>query len=138
MATETPEPERTPTPSPLRDDELEPVPRDTRFVVRLVLALLVGLLAAGWASPSELAVVEQLYRHDWALTRQLLKKASDLDLLRLEIPPAYGGLGLVTAVLPLLLSGAVDRARGAGQVRPEVADRNISVPGIRHSHACAR
>src|SRR4029077_9843014 len=30
----------------------------------------------------------------WDLTRQLLKKASDLDLLRLEIPPAYGGLGL--------------------------------------------
>src|SRR4029077_7818139 len=30
----------------------------------------------------------------WDLTRQLLKKASDLDLLRLEIPEAYGGLGL--------------------------------------------
>ena len=48
MATETPEPDSAPTPSPLRDDELEPVPRDTRFVVRLVLALLVGLLAALW------------------------------------------------------------------------------------------
>ena len=41
-----------------------------------------------------LPVVEKLYHHDWALTRELLKKASDLDLLRLEIPPAYGGLGL--------------------------------------------
>ena len=38
--------------------------------------------------------MQRLYEHDWALTRQLLKKASELDLLRLEIPPAYGGLGL--------------------------------------------
>jgi alkylation response protein AidB-like acyl-CoA dehydrogenase len=36
----------------------------------------------------------QLYAHDWALTRQLLRKAADLDLTRLEIPVAYGGLGL--------------------------------------------
>jgi alkylation response protein AidB-like acyl-CoA dehydrogenase len=36
----------------------------------------------------------QLYAHDWELTRQLLRKAADLDLLRLEIPEAYGGLGL--------------------------------------------
>ena len=35
-----------------------------------------------------------LYAHDWAKTRELLKKAADLDLLRLEIPEAYGGLAL--------------------------------------------
>jgi alkylation response protein AidB-like acyl-CoA dehydrogenase len=35
-----------------------------------------------------------LYAHDWTKTRELLKKAADLDLLRLEIPEAYGGLGL--------------------------------------------
>jgi alkylation response protein AidB-like acyl-CoA dehydrogenase len=35
-----------------------------------------------------------LYSHDWGRTRELLKKAADLDLLRLEIPEAYGGLGL--------------------------------------------
>jgi alkylation response protein AidB-like acyl-CoA dehydrogenase len=32
--------------------------------------------------------------HDWEKTRELLKNAADLDLLRLEIPEAYGGLGL--------------------------------------------
>jgi len=36
----------------------------------------------------------RLYAHDWALTRELLRKAADIDLLRLEIPEAYGGLGL--------------------------------------------
>jgi alkylation response protein AidB-like acyl-CoA dehydrogenase len=35
-----------------------------------------------------------LYAHDWVKTRDLLKKAADLDLLRLEIPASYGGLGL--------------------------------------------
>jgi alkylation response protein AidB-like acyl-CoA dehydrogenase len=36
----------------------------------------------------------RLYAHDWELTRQLLRQAGELDLLRLEIPEAYGGLGL--------------------------------------------
>src|SRR6185437_13858833 len=38
----------------------------------------------------------RLYAHDWTKTRELLTKAADLDLLRLEIPTAYGGLGLDT------------------------------------------
>jgi alkylation response protein AidB-like acyl-CoA dehydrogenase len=36
----------------------------------------------------------KLYAHDWIETRELLKKAAELDLLRLEIPAEYGGLGL--------------------------------------------
>jgi alkylation response protein AidB-like acyl-CoA dehydrogenase len=55
---------------------------------------LFGQTAAEFMRKDVLPVVQRLYEHDWALTRQLLKKASDLDLLRLEIPPAYGGLGL--------------------------------------------
>jgi alkylation response protein AidB-like acyl-CoA dehydrogenase len=53
-----------------------------------------GQTAAEFMQKEVLPVVEQLYKHDWALTRQLMKKASDLDLLRLEIPAEYGGLGL--------------------------------------------
>src|SRR6266511_3251234 len=37
---------------------------------------------------------EQIYSKDWALTRELLVKAGELDLLRIDIPEAYGGLGL--------------------------------------------
>jgi alkylation response protein AidB-like acyl-CoA dehydrogenase len=55
---------------------------------------LFGQTAAEFMHKEVLPVVDKLYHHDWALTRELLKKASDLDLLRLEIPPAYGGLGL--------------------------------------------
>src|SRR6266508_4992284 len=55
---------------------------------------LFGQTASEFMQKEVLPVVERLYKHDWVLTRQLMKKASDLDLLRLEIPPAYGGLGL--------------------------------------------
>jgi alkylation response protein AidB-like acyl-CoA dehydrogenase len=55
---------------------------------------LFGQTASEFMHKEVLPVVEKLYHHDWALTRELLKKASELDLLRLEIPPAYGGLGL--------------------------------------------
>jgi alkylation response protein AidB-like acyl-CoA dehydrogenase len=55
---------------------------------------LFGQTAAEFMQKEVLPVVERLYKHDWTLTRELLKRASDLDLLRLEIPPAYGGLGL--------------------------------------------
>jgi alkylation response protein AidB-like acyl-CoA dehydrogenase len=55
---------------------------------------LFGRTASEFMHKEVLPVVEKLYHHDWALTRELLKKASELDLLRLEIPPAYGGLGL--------------------------------------------
>ena len=55
---------------------------------------LFGQTAAEFMQKEVLPVVDRLYKHDWDLTRQLLKKASELDLLRLEIPPEYGGLGL--------------------------------------------
>ncbi|MBI3491649.1 MAG: acyl-CoA dehydrogenase family protein [Acidobacteria bacterium] len=55
---------------------------------------LFGQTAAEFVRKEVLPVVERLYKHDWDLTRQLLRKAGELDLLRLEIPPEYGGLGL--------------------------------------------
>jgi alkylation response protein AidB-like acyl-CoA dehydrogenase len=53
-----------------------------------------GQTAAEFMQKEVLPVVDRLYKHDWDLTRQLMRKAADLDLLRLEIPPVYGGLGL--------------------------------------------
>src|SRR5262245_20845510 len=55
---------------------------------------LFGQTAAEFMQKEVLPVVDRLYKHDWELTRQLLRKASELDLLRLEIPVEYGGLGL--------------------------------------------
>jgi alkylation response protein AidB-like acyl-CoA dehydrogenase len=37
---------------------------------------------------------ERIYAKDWDFTRELLRAAAELDLLRIDIPEAYGGLGL--------------------------------------------
>ncbi len=55
---------------------------------------LFGRTAAEFMRQEVLPHEARLYAHDWALTRELLKKAAALDLLRLEIPEVYGGLGL--------------------------------------------
>src|SRR4029079_19516510 len=34
----------------------------------------------------------RIFAHDWDLTRELLRKAADIDLLRLPIPEAHGGV----------------------------------------------
>ncbi len=56
--------------------------------------LLFGRVAEDFMRTEVLPRQADLYAHDWALTRALLRKAADRDLLRLEIPETYGGLGL--------------------------------------------
>jgi alkylation response protein AidB-like acyl-CoA dehydrogenase len=53
-----------------------------------------GRTAAEFMRHEVLPREPQLYAHDWTLTRELLRTAAELDLARLEIPAAYGGLGL--------------------------------------------
>jgi alkylation response protein AidB-like acyl-CoA dehydrogenase len=55
---------------------------------------LFGQTAAEFMRREVLPNEAKLYAHDWVTTRELLQKAADLDLLRLEIPDEYGGLGL--------------------------------------------
>jgi alkylation response protein AidB-like acyl-CoA dehydrogenase len=55
---------------------------------------LFGQTAAEFMRNEVLPNEGRLFAHDWAFVRTLLRKAADLDLLRLEIPEAYGGLGL--------------------------------------------
>ncbi len=38
--------------------------------------------------------VDELEHHDWALARELVRKAADLGLISANIPEEYGGLGL--------------------------------------------
>jgi len=55
---------------------------------------LFGRTAAEFMRNEVLPCEQDLYAHDWALTRRLMQKAASLDLTRLEIPAAHGGLGL--------------------------------------------
>jgi alkylation response protein AidB-like acyl-CoA dehydrogenase len=56
--------------------------------------LLFGRVAEEFMRTEVLPRAEALYAHDWQLTRELIRKAADRDLARLEIPETYGGLGL--------------------------------------------
>ena len=56
--------------------------------------LLFGRVAEEFMRTEVLPVAPALYAHDWVLTRELIRKAAERDLTRLEIPEAYGGLGL--------------------------------------------
>jgi alkylation response protein AidB-like acyl-CoA dehydrogenase len=53
-----------------------------------------GRIAEDFMNTEVIPREQQIYDKDWALTRELLLKAGELDLLRLDIPEAYGGLGL--------------------------------------------
>jgi alkylation response protein AidB-like acyl-CoA dehydrogenase len=53
-----------------------------------------GRIAEDFMRTEVLPRAVQIYEKDWALARELLLKAGDLDLLRVDIPEAYGGLGL--------------------------------------------
>jgi alkylation response protein AidB-like acyl-CoA dehydrogenase len=55
---------------------------------------LFGQTAAEFMRNEVLPREQDLYAHDWNLTRELLRRAAALDLTRLEIPEAFGGLGL--------------------------------------------
>jgi alkylation response protein AidB-like acyl-CoA dehydrogenase len=55
---------------------------------------LFGQTAADFMRREVLPSANRLYAQDWVYTRELLRKAGELDLLRLEIPEVYGGLGL--------------------------------------------
>jgi len=53
-----------------------------------------GRIAEDFMRAEVLPRDERIHAKDWALTRELLLKAGELDLLRVDIPEAYGGLGL--------------------------------------------
>src|SRR6266542_1884583 len=53
-----------------------------------------GRIAEDFMRTEVVPHAERLYAKDWPFTRELLVKAGELDLLRIDIPEAYGGLGL--------------------------------------------
>ena len=53
-----------------------------------------GRIAEDFMRTEVLPHEQRLYDKDWRLTRELLLKAGELDLLRVDIPEAYSGLGL--------------------------------------------
>ena len=96
---------------------------------------LFGQTAAEFMRNEVLPNEHRLYAHDWAFTRELLKKAADLDLLRLEIPEAYGGLGLDK--ISAAYVGRADRAQSVVRrlARRAHVDRHAADRLLRHRRA---
>ena len=55
---------------------------------------MIGNVAEEFMRREVLPQTEAIYGKDWPVTRRLLLAAGDLDLLRIDVPEAYGGLGL--------------------------------------------
>ncbi len=55
---------------------------------------MIGQVAEEFMRREVLPRAEAIYGKDWPVTRELLLAAGELDLLRIDIPEAYGGLGL--------------------------------------------
>src|SRR5690348_7752620 len=54
----------------------------------------VGSTAREFVAREVLPEIEKLEDHDWETSRRLLRQAGDLGFGGVEIPVAYGGLGL--------------------------------------------
>lgn len=55
---------------------------------------MIGNVAEEFMRREVLPRTEQIYGKEWYVTRELLLQAGDLDLLRIDIPEAFDGLGL--------------------------------------------
>jgi alkylation response protein AidB-like acyl-CoA dehydrogenase len=60
-----------------------------------------------------LPVLDKLEQKDWTLARQLVKRAADLGLMGVDVPEAYGGVGL-DKVTSLLVSDRMSRSASFG------------------------
>src|SRR3954447_8469540 len=74
---------------------------------------LIGRTAQDFVDKEILPVLDQLETKDWALARDLVRRGADLGLLGVDVPEAYGGLGL-DKVTSLVVSEKLARAASFG------------------------
>src|SRR3982751_3584157 len=55
---------------------------------------LIGRTAQEFVDNEVLPLLDRLEEKDWTLARELVKKGAELGLLGVDVPEAYGGLGL--------------------------------------------
>ena len=105
------------TTSILRGGEwlLQPSPADSVFTPERMTDehRLIGRTAQEFVDNEVLPVLDRLEQKDWTLSRQLVRKAAELGLLGVDVPEAYGGLGL-DKVTSLVVSEKLARAASFG------------------------
>jgi alkylation response protein AidB-like acyl-CoA dehydrogenase len=74
---------------------------------------LIGQTAQQFVDGEILPVLDRLEQKDWALARTLVKRSGDLGLLGVDVPEAYGGVGL-DKVSSLVVSAKMASAASFG------------------------
>jgi alkylation response protein AidB-like acyl-CoA dehydrogenase len=74
---------------------------------------LIGQTAQQFVDGEVLPVLDRLEQKDWALARSLVKRSGDLGLLGVDVPDAYGGVGL-DKVSSLVVSAKMASAASFG------------------------
>jgi alkylation response protein AidB-like acyl-CoA dehydrogenase len=74
---------------------------------------LIGRTAQEFVDNEVLPLLDRLEQKDWGLSRELVKKAAALGLLGVDVPEAYGGLGLDKAT-SLVVSEKLARSASFG------------------------
>jgi alkylation response protein AidB-like acyl-CoA dehydrogenase len=74
---------------------------------------LIGRTAQAFVDNEILPVLDKLEQKDWALARDLVVKGAELGLLGVDVPEAYGGLGL-DKVTSLVVSEKLARSASFG------------------------
>src|SRR2546430_651588 len=74
---------------------------------------LIGRTAQEFVDTEVLPVLDKLEEKDWALARRLVQRGGDLGLLGVDVPEAYGGLGL-DKVTSLVVSERMARSASFG------------------------
>jgi alkylation response protein AidB-like acyl-CoA dehydrogenase len=74
---------------------------------------LIGRTAQEFVENEVLPVLDRLEQKDWTLARQLVKRAADVGLLGVDVPEAYGGVGLDKAS-SLIVSEKMARSASFG------------------------
>jgi alkylation response protein AidB-like acyl-CoA dehydrogenase len=94
---------------------LQPADADSAFAPERMTEehRLIGRTAQEFVSNEVLPVLEKLEQKDWTLARQLVVRAAGLGLLGVDVPDAYGGLGL-DKVTSLVVSERLARSASFG------------------------
>src|SRR5215210_1790710 len=74
---------------------------------------LIGQTAQEFVDGEVLPKLELLEQKDWVLARELVKRGGDLGLLGVDVPEAYGGIGL-DKVTSLVVSEKMARSASFG------------------------
>ena len=99
---------------------------------------LIAQTAEEFVDNEVLPELDRLEQKDWALARELVKRCGDLGLLGVDVPEAYGGVGL-DKVTSLIVSEQMARSASFGaDLRRAGQPDDAPADAVRHARRRSR